>query len=131
MRTARPSSSPSRFLGVRLSEEEEARLEAFRQARELANRSEAVRALVRESAEPRSGSFELPVTLRGKIEALVEDGHVATTESAVQTMLLLGLRELERIYEGTSKMHEDSLHDQERREVRRGAEREGRRLLGR
>lgn len=131
MRTDRSTAKASRFLGVRLTEEEEALLENFRRSREFANRSDAVRALVRESAERRATSFELPATLQAEIEGFVEDGVLRTPESAIDTLVTLGIQELERTHERVTQLRAHARNEAARRESRRRADREGRGLLGR
>ncbi len=131
MRTDRPPTKASRFLGVRLTEEEETLLENFRRSREFANRSEAVRTLVRESAERREFAFELPATLQAEVEALVEDGVLKSPESAIDTLVTLGMAELGRTHERVVQLRAHARNEATRRESRRRADREGRGLLGR
>jgi Arc/MetJ-type ribon-helix-helix transcriptional regulator len=116
---------------VRLTEEEEALLESFRKVREFSNRSEAVRALVRESVEHRELAFELPATLRAEVESLVEDGVVRSRESAIDVLVTLGLGELERTHDRVNQLRAHARSEATRRETRRRADREGRGLLGR
>lgn len=133
MRTARADAPATRFLGVRLTAEEEALLERFRSERALPNRSEAVRELVRGGAEAVGPTaVELPATLRAELEEMVEDGYAHDVESAVALALTLGIRELAL----THAQHVPALRDRARstharREGRRRAEREGRGLLRR
>jgi Arc/MetJ-type ribon-helix-helix transcriptional regulator len=120
------------FLGVRLTLEEEALFEQFRTSNGLANRSEAVRALVRAATEPRPASIAVPPTLRNELEELVEDGYVQDLESAVTLALNLGLGEVGRIHaERLAALRDHARNSAGRRENRRRADREGRDLLGR
>jgi hypothetical protein len=119
-------------LGVRLTLEEWALLEQFRTNRELATRSNAVRALVRESAERPPADVAVPTTLRNELEELVEDGYVRDLDAAVTLVLTLGLSELGRIHaERLAALREHARSTAGRRESRRRADREGRGLLGR
>ena len=132
MRTVRAEAPATRFLGVRLTLEEEALLEQFRSSNELANRSEAVRALVRGASEPRAPDVTVPATLRNELEELVDDGYTRDLDSAVTLVLTLGLSELARIHaERLAAMREHARTSAGRRESRRRADREGRGLLGR
>ncbi len=132
MRTARADAPATRFLGVRLTLEEEALLEQFRSENELANRSEAVRALVRRATEARPPDVALPVTLRHELEDLIEEGYVQSLDSAVTLLVNLGLTEMERIHaERLAALREHARASAARRESRRRADREGRGLLGR
>ncbi len=132
MRTARADAPATRFLGVRLTLEEEALLEQFRSENELANRSEAVRTLVRRATETRPPDVALPVTLRHELEDLIEEGYVQSLDSAVTLLVNLGLTEMERIHaERLAALREHARASAARRESRRRADREGRGLLGR
>ena len=132
VRTARTPAPATRFLGVRLTEEEERMLEEYQRARALPNRSEAVRALVRAPAVPTPGGVELPSMLRHRLEELVEDGFARDLDGAIAIVVTLGLAELSRTH---SERHE-ALRDTARRASERGkerrrADREGRDLLRR
>jgi Arc/MetJ-type ribon-helix-helix transcriptional regulator len=132
VRTARADSPASRFLGVRLTFEEETLLERFRETNELPNRSEAVRALVRGAAEARPADVTVPDTLRNELEELVEDGYAGDLDSAVTLVLTLGLGEVGRIHaERLAALRDHARSSAGRREGRRRADREGRDLLGR
>jgi hypothetical protein len=132
VRTARATAPATHFLGVRLNLEEESLLERFRTENDLANRSEAVRALVRGTAQPRAAYVEIPVTLRNEIEEAVEDGYALDLNGAVTLVLNLGLRELARTHrEEVPSLHEKATSAAERRQDRRRADREGRGLLRR
>ena len=132
MRNARADAPATRFLGVRLTTEEEALLDRFRQKRELPSRSEAVRSLVREATEERPRGTELPATLRNELEELVEEGYAPDYGAAMALAVHLGISELARSHEArmsTLRSHARATH--ERREDRRRADREGRGLLRR
>jgi hypothetical protein len=132
VRTARATAPASRFLGVRLTAEEEALLERYRSDHELPNRSEAVRSLVRLAAEEGAATVELPVTLRNELEEIVEDGYARDLESALALVVHLGLGELVRTHaERLPSLRDRARTAAERRAGRRRADREGRGLLGR
>jgi nucleotide-binding universal stress UspA family protein len=57
---------------VRLTSEEESLLDGFQRDHGLSTRSDAVRALVRAASAPLPGSVELPATLRGELEEIVD-----------------------------------------------------------
>ena len=122
----------SRFLGVRLSPEEEARLEQYRADRKLANRSEAVRALLLDSGAPRPSLVEVPATRLRELETLVEDGYFSTVEAALEHALEVGLRELVANHgEGYVGLRRHAREVRERSDRRGRADREGRELLRR
>lgn len=132
MRTARAGSPATRFLGVRLTSEEESLLEQYRSSNELATRSEAVRALVRGASETRPADVSVPATLRNELEELVEDGYARDLESAVTLVLTFGLGEIARLHgERLPAMRDHARRAAGRREDRRRADREGRGLLRR
>ena len=132
MRNTQARAPTSRFLGVRLTSEEQALLDEFQRAHDLPTRSDAVRSLVRASGEPRPGSVELPPTLRGELEEIVENGYARDLEGAIALVTSLGLTELARTHsERLPALHEHARSVNERREGRRRADREGRGLLGR
>ncbi len=132
MRTARAEAPATRFLGVRLTAEEESLLDRFRTDRALASRSEAVRVLVKEAARPRPDGLELPVTLRAKLEELVEEGYARDLDGAVTLVLHLGLVELARTHtERLPSLRGAAREASERSADRRRADREGRGLLRR
>jgi Arc/MetJ-type ribon-helix-helix transcriptional regulator len=117
---------------VRLTIEEEALLDQFRQTREFASRSEAVRALVREAAKERPGGAELPATLRNELEELVGEGYAPDYDGALALAVHLGISELARTHgERMSALRNHARATSERREGRRRADREGRGLLRR
>ena len=124
--------SSDRFLGVRLSAEEEGRLERYRAGRNYANRSEAVRGLLRESDEKRPGAVELPATRLRELEELVEDGYFTSVAAAVEHALEVLLAELVAHHrEGLSELRRHARELRERSDRRRRADREGRELLRR
>jgi len=132
VRTARAKAPATRFLGVRLTAEEESLLERYRGDHELPTRSEAVRSLVRSAAETGAATVELPVTLRNELEEIVEDGYARDLEGALALLVHLGLGELVRTHgERLSTLRERARAAAERRASRRRADREGRGLLGR
>jgi Arc/MetJ-type ribon-helix-helix transcriptional regulator len=132
VRTARAEAPATHFLGVRLTAEEESLLEKFRTDHGLANRSEAVRALVRGATEPRARTTELPATLRNELEELVEDGYAHDEAGAMVLVLTLGIRELARTHtEHVPNLRENARSASERRTGRTRADREGRGLLRR
>jgi hypothetical protein len=117
---------------VRLNLEEASLLERFRTENDLANRSEAVRALVRGTAERRAAYVEIPATLRNEIEEAVEDGYALDLNGAVTLVLNLGVRELARTHrDDVPALREKAASAAERRRDRRRADREGRGLLRR
>jgi Arc/MetJ-type ribon-helix-helix transcriptional regulator len=132
VRTARAEPPATRFLGVRLTAEEESLLEQFRTTNELPNRSEAVRALVRGATEERPAEVSVPTTLRNELEELVEDGYASDLDGAVTLVLNLGLGEVGRIHaERLAALRDHARSSAGRRDGRRRADREGRGLLGR
>ena len=127
-----PTTRPSRFLGVRLRAEEEERLEAFRRARGFSRRSEAVRAIVREAAADRSGTVEIPPTVREELTELVENGFARDFGEAVRLSIELGLTELVRRH--VDRLARLRVHARDLAERRRGRDRmdrEARELLRR
>lgn len=132
MRKARADAPATRFLGVRLTSEEESLLDDFRREHELPTRSDAVRALVHAASEPGPESVELPPTLRGELEEVVENGYARDLEGAIALLTSLGLTELARTHsERLPALRERARSMKDRREGRRRADREGRGLLGR
>ena len=122
----------TRFLGVRLTTEEESQLDRFREARDFPSRSEAIRAIVREAASERAPTVELPVTLRGELEELVQEGYAGDFDGALALVVHLGLAELARTHvERWAALREHARSTSERRAGRRRADREGRGLLRR
>lgn len=132
MRNARADAPASRFLGVRLTAEEEALLDQFRERRHFSNRSEAVRAVVREASTERPRGIELPPTVLGELEELVELGYAPSLDAALSALVQLGLSELTRTHgDGWASLREHARSTHSRREDRKRADREGRGLLRR
>jgi len=133
VRTPRSESKADRFLGVRLTPSELERLDAWRAEHGNASRSESVRALLRAPDEvARSGSVEVPISLRHKLEEIVEDGWAASEDGALTLVLTLGLAELSKLH--TDRLPELRKHAREqssRSRARRRVDREGRDLLER
>ena len=132
-RTARAGAPATYYLCVRITAEEASRLEQYRTDRQLATRSDAVRALVREAVESTDRSaIEIPTPLKNTLEELVEDGYAGDLESIATLVLTHGIRELSRTYtEDVSALRERARSSSARRAGRRRADREGRGLLGR
>ncbi len=129
-----PNPSPaSRFLGVRLTLEEERRLEGFRTARGLESRSEAIRLLLREAGTtPPAPTLEIPVTRQRELESLVEDGYFSSVQAALEHALEAGLAELVRTHaEGLTALRRHARETRSEKDERRRADREGRELLRR
>lgn len=132
MRSATPTKSASYFLGVRLTPEEVERLDQFQKSREVATRSDAVRLLVRQSIEVPPEPVEFPVSLRGELEDVVEDGWTRTLDEAVTLVTTLGIQELSRLHgERLPALRRAARETAGRSERRRRADREGRELLDR
>jgi len=132
VRNARDDAPATRFLGVRLTSEEESLLDGFQRDHGLSTRSDAVRALVRTASAPSPESVELPPTLRGELEEVVENGYARDLEGAIALVTSLGLTELARTHsERLPALRERARSVKDRREGRRRADREGRGLLGR
>lgn len=132
MRNARADAPATRFLGVRLTSEEESLLDEFRRDHGFSTRSDAVRALVKSASAPRAEAVELPPTVQGELEEIVENGYARDLEGAIALVTSLGLTELARTHsERLPAMRERARSVKERREGRKRADREGRGLLGR
>jgi len=132
VRTARATAPATRFLGVRLTAEEESLLERFRSDHDLPSRSDAIRALLREAGSSRAPAPDVPVTLRAELEELVEDGYARDVEGALALAVTLGIGELSRTHtERRGALRDHARQSRERSESRRRADREGRGLLGR
>jgi Arc/MetJ-type ribon-helix-helix transcriptional regulator len=132
VRNARADAPATHFLGVRLTSEEESLLDQFRRTHELANRSDAVRTLVREAAKERPFGTELPATLRNELEELVEEGYAPDFDGAPALAVHLGISEMARTHgERMSALRDHARATHERRQGRRRADREGRGLLRR
>lgn len=129
-----PNPSPaSRFLGVRLTTEEERRLEQFRAAHQLPNRSEAVRQLLAASSEAPAGTtVELPPTRQRELEGLVEDGFFTSVQAAAEYALEVGLAAIVATHtEGFAALRRHARAVRDEKDQRRRADREGRGLLRR
>jgi hypothetical protein len=132
VRNARADAPATRFLGVRLTLEEESLLDGYRRDHEFSTRSDAVRALVRNASEPEPGSVPVPPALEGELEELVENGYARDLEGAVALVANLGLTELARTHsERLPALRERARSVKDRREGRKRAAREGRELLRR
>jgi Arc/MetJ-type ribon-helix-helix transcriptional regulator len=129
---ASASAGSGRFLGVRLSPEEDARLVGIQTDRKIESRSDAVRALLREAPAARPELLELPATRRRELEELVEDGYFTSIASAVEYALEVGLRELVANHVvGVEALRRHAREARERGDRRRRVDREGRELLRR
>ena len=132
VRDAERTGSTSRFLGVRLTLEENGRLEEFRRVRGLATTSDAVRALVNEGAKTGVGAAELPATLSEELAELVELGYARNAEEALAVALQFGLADIARLHGDSWRQMRSHARDvADRRRVRERADREGRGLLRR
>jgi Arc/MetJ-type ribon-helix-helix transcriptional regulator len=100
--------------------------------RHLASRSEVVRQLVAEAEESPPTVGPLPVSLETELDQIVEDGYAADRSGALVLALTLGFAELSRIHtERLPALRREARVGKERREVRKGVDREGRGLLRR
>jgi len=132
VRSATPTKSASYFLGVRLTPEEVERLDQFQKARAADTRSDAVRLLVRQSTETAAPAVEFPVSLRGELDDVVEDGWAHTLDEAVTLVATLGLQELARLHgERLPALRRAARETAGRSDRRRRADRQGRELLDR
>ncbi|HYK92954.1 MAG TPA: ribbon-helix-helix protein, CopG family [Thermoplasmata archaeon] len=130
MRPARSTVPADRFLGVRLTFEELEQLDQFRERSGAPTRSDAIRALVRAAERIASETPELPPTVQGELEQLVEDGLARDLPTALGTVVTLGLQEFARVYaERLPALRRAAREGADRRASRRRADREGRRLL--
>jgi hypothetical protein len=131
VRTARELPRSDRYLGVRLSSEELEQLDRFQARSGSSTRSDAVRALVRESEKPAPGGLELAVTTLAKLEEIVSDGWVKDLDGAVTLVLGLGLDQFGRLHsERLPKTRQVAREAAERRRDRDEADRKGQGLLG-
>lgn len=131
VRTARELPRSDHFLGVRLTAEEIEQLDRFRTRSGSTTRSDAVRALVRESEKVGAGATEIPVGLLAKLEEVVDDGWVSDLDGAVSLLLTLGLGEFTRLHdERLPKLRQRARDGAERRRERGDLDRKGRGLLG-
>ena len=133
MRTPRSDSRADRFLGVRLTQSELARLDAWRAAHGNPSRSEAVRALL-SAPESVTGpsALDVPISLRSKLEEIVEDGWAPSVDGALTLVLTMGLGELTKLHTDRLPALRKHARDQsDRAHARRRGDREGRGLLER
>ena len=133
MRVPRSTGPATKFVGLRLSAEELERLDAWRLDHGSPSRSHAVRALIGATGSaPAAAASELPVVLRAKLEALVEDGYARDEDGALTLVLTLGLDALHRLHvEQWRELRRAAREDVDRSRARRRADREGRDLLER
>jgi hypothetical protein len=132
VRTARELPRSDHFLGVRLTAEEVEQLDRFRIRSGSSTRSDAVRALVRESEKVGAGASEIPVALLAKLEEVVEDGWVSNLDGAVSLLLTLGLSEFTRLHaDQLPKLRRTARDGADRRRDRTQLDRKGRGLLDR
>jgi len=133
VRTPRSESKADRFLGVRLTTPELDLLDQWRASHGNPSRSEAVRALLRgsEPAKVPEG-LQLPVSLRAKLEEIVDDGWAASEDAALTLVLTMGLGELHKLHvERLPALREKARDHSDKTRERRRAGREGRGLLER
>jgi hypothetical protein len=132
VRSAETTSSPTQFLGVRLTSEEIDRLDRLQRELGSPSRSDAVRALVRAADRLSAPRLELPVAVDGQLEEVVDDGWAENRDAALTLVLNLGLSELAKIHgERLPAMHRRARDLGERSAAKRRADREGRGLLER
>lgn len=132
MNSARPSAAAERFLGVRLSAEELAALDLWKERSGSPTRSDAVRALARLAAHATPDLPELSVSLRTELDEVVADGFARDVASALEVVVTLGLQELTRVHaERVPALRRAARDAADRRKARRTADREGRGLLDR
>ncbi|MCI4327297.1 MAG: ribbon-helix-helix domain-containing protein [Thermoplasmata archaeon] len=132
MRTAHEPPRSDHFLGVRLTAEEVEQLDRFRTRSGSSTRSDAVRALVRDSEKVGTQASEIPVALLAKLEEVVEDGWVTDLDGAVSLLLTLGLSEFSRLHaDRLPKLRQTARDGESRRRDRTQLDRKGRGLLDR
>jgi hypothetical protein len=126
------SSGLTRFLGVRLTDEELRQLDEILTARGIKNRSDAVRALVREAFEAAGPAPKLPLSVQRELEEVVEDGWAHSEEEALTLLTTMGFQELSRLHaDRVPALRGAARAARERHVDRRKADREGRGLLER
>lgn len=98
----KPRPIGDRFVGVRLDPEDLAHLDQVARERGFANRSEAIRHIVREAGAagtprrapgeraPRGVAVEVPITLYRELEHAVENGWSSSVEAALEKALERG-----------------------------------------
>lgn len=132
MQSAEAPTSPSQYLGVRLTSEEIDRLDRLRRSLGVSTRSDAVRALLRAAdrlAEPR---LDLPAAVAAQLDELVDDGWAGSQDAALTLVLHHGFTELARVHtKRTAELHRRAKELGDRSAARRRADREGRGLLER
>jgi Arc/MetJ-type ribon-helix-helix transcriptional regulator len=133
VRTPRSESRADKFLGVRLTPEELGHLDTWRASHGNASRSEAVRALLRAPDQvATSRAPELPISLRHKLEEIVEDGWAASEDGALTLVLTLGLTELSKLHlDRLPELRKHARDQSSKSHARRRVDREGRGLLER
>lgn len=115
---------------MRLSEEDLALLDRFRESQKLPTRTDAVRALVRAADRLARGVPDLPVGLHARLEELIEDGYANTMDGALTLVLTYGLDEVGRTHtDRRASLRKAARETAERRQTRRRADRGGRELL--
>lgn len=121
-----------RFLGVRLTAEELATLDQWKEVSQSTTRSDAIRALVRSAGARPLDTPELPPTVRAELEQLVEDGYARDFIAAFDQVIEAGLGEVGRTHaERLPRMRGVARGFSDRAQARKRAEHEGRRLLDR
>jgi hypothetical protein len=132
VRSSETATTPTQFLGVRLTSEEIDRLDRLQRELGTTSRSDAVRALVRAAdklAEPRT---ELPVAIEAQLDELVDDGWAGNRGEALTLVLNLGLSEFAKVHsERLPAVHRRARDLGDRSRVRRSADRVGGDLLER
>ena len=109
-----------------------AQLDRFQELSGSPTRSDAVRALVRLAERSAPEMPEVPPTVLAELEQLVEDGLAGDLGAALSTVLTLGLQEFTRVYvERLPALRRAARDTTDRRQSRRRAAHEGRRLLDR
>ncbi|MCI4355945.1 MAG: hypothetical protein L3K18_02215 [Thermoplasmata archaeon] len=130
MRLAREPPRSDHFLGVRLTAGEVEQLDRFRTRSGASTRSDAVRALVRDSEKVGTGAPELPVALLAKVEELVEDGWAADLDAAVTLLLTLGLGDFARLHDDRlPRLRQNARDGAARRRERRQLDKRGQGML--
>ena len=132
MRSTGAPTSPTAFLGVRLTTEELERLDQFQRSQECPTRSDAVRALVRAADRLSEARLELPRALDLEITEVAVDGFAGDRDAALAVVLNLGLAELSKTHgERWTNLRRAAKDLSERDAARRGADREARERLER
>jgi hypothetical protein len=132
VRSAHATSTPTAFLGVRLTSEELDRLDRFQRTQECPTRSDAVRALVRAADRLSQDGLELPPSLERELEELAVDGYAGNKDAALAVVLNLGLAELTKTHgDRMSGLRRNARELRDRKAARDGADREARERLER